>query len=197
MAASITALVDGLALIANANQEQNQRRREGQREGHKADLNVAYRGLCNNDTGTSSLLYGDDLSTRIKEINEMNRVASKLTAGPSFAQRPSTQSHFGQRQHPYSTRGNELDGVLPWSFSRARLPPQLSWKAVPKKGQHARPTATDRPVNAAGTRKQRNPVNAAGTRKQRDPVNAAGTRKTCCKQGNASPAYRKGYMPRG
>ena len=101
MAATITALVDGLALIANANQELNQRRREGR----KADPKVAYEGLCNNDTGMYSLFYGDDLSTRIKDINETKMIASKLTARSSLAQRPSTRSRFGQRQHPYSMRG--------------------------------------------------------------------------------------------
>ena len=66
MASTITALVDGLALMANAAQELNQRRRDGQRP----DLNAAYKGLCNNDTGMTRLLYGDDLTAKIKEINE-------------------------------------------------------------------------------------------------------------------------------
>ena len=83
MASTITALVDGLALMANAAQELNQRRRDGQRP----DLNAAYKGLGNNDTGMTRLLYGDDLTAKIKEINETNQVSSQLVLGSTFGQR--------------------------------------------------------------------------------------------------------------
>ena len=132
MAATITALVDGLALITNANQELNQRRREG----HKADINVTYKGLCNNDTGTSSLLYRYNLSTRISEINETNRVASKLTAVNAESFRTATTPVFD-----VDAGYNELDGALPWSFFRGGFHLNYDGKPFLKRGQHARPTA--------------------------------------------------------
>ena len=75
MAAALTALVDGLALMANANQELNQRRREDQR----VDMNSEFRMLCSaapdND---SQLLYGADITARLKIISDTNRITAKL-----------------------------------------------------------------------------------------------------------------------
>lgn len=138
LATTITVLVDGLALISNATQEINQRRRDGQR----ADLNVAYKGLCNNDTGMSSLLYGDDLPTRIKEINETNRVGSKLAAGPSFG-RQSTQSRYaGQRQQPYPPRGKpSWMGRFRGAFLERGSHHSHRGRPYPRRGHPARPTA--------------------------------------------------------
>ena len=58
MAATVTSLVDSLALLATANQDVNQRRRDD----HRADLNQAYKGLCKGDQEGSALLYGDDIT---------------------------------------------------------------------------------------------------------------------------------------
>ena len=79
MADTLTKLVDAIALLSHANQDSNQNRRDDL----KGELNSAYRGLSKGDVSTSSLLYGDDLTSRIKDINEANRVASKL--GPVAA----------------------------------------------------------------------------------------------------------------
>ena len=76
MASTLTGLVNALALLSYANQDVNQRRRED----HRNDLNQAYKSLCSNDTDGSVWLYGDDLPTRIKSINETNRVANRLGA---------------------------------------------------------------------------------------------------------------------
>ena len=135
---TITTLVDGLALMANATQELNQRRREGQR----TDLNVAYKGLCNNDTGMSRFLYGDDLPARIKEINETNRVGSKLAAGPTFGQRHSTLHRYGQRQQPYPARGKpNWMGRFRGAFLDRGSHHTQRGRPFPRRGHPARATA--------------------------------------------------------
>ena len=103
MATTVTSLVDALALLATANQDVNQRRRDD----HRADLNQAYKGLCKGDQEASALLYGDDITTRIKDINESNRVASKLgtASKPStpFPSRPGQRGRMSfPRAHPYA-----------------------------------------------------------------------------------------------
>ena len=75
MAAALTALVDGLALMANANQELNQRRREDQR----VDMNSEFRVLCSAaPDDDSQLLYGADITARLKTISDTNRIMAKL-----------------------------------------------------------------------------------------------------------------------
>ena len=106
MALPMTALVDGLALMINANHDINQQRRDDK----KGDLNLAYATLAASDAVTgSSLLYGDDLPSRIKEINEVNRVSSAVghtsASSSSYGQRRGAMRGRGQRSHPYTTRG--------------------------------------------------------------------------------------------
>ena len=75
-------------------------------------MNQSYQGLSKGASGTSALLYGDDLTGRIKDINESNRVASKLgNAGPSSsasnsysAQRAFTRGRGFGRHQPYVAR---------------------------------------------------------------------------------------------
>ena len=70
----VTALVNGLALLTNANHDINLQRRYDK----KGDLNLAYKTLAASDAVTGSLLCGDDLPSRIKEINEVKRVSSAV-----------------------------------------------------------------------------------------------------------------------
>ena len=111
MADTITKLVDGLALLNHAMQDLNQHRRDDL----KGELNQSYKGLSKGASGSSALLYGDDLTGRIKDINESNRVSSKLgAAGPSStggssssfnAQRAFTRGRGFGRNQPYAARG--------------------------------------------------------------------------------------------
>ena len=104
VADTLSALVDGLALMGNAAQDLNQRRRDG----HRADLNAQYKGLCNNDATGAGLVYGDDLPNRIKAIGETNRLSSKLatqTGGVSSYGYTQRGRGFGYRPQPYATRG--------------------------------------------------------------------------------------------
>ena len=101
MADTITKLVDALALL-------NQHRRDDL----KGEMNQSYKGFSKGASGMSALLYGDDLTGRIKYINESNRVASKQgTAGPSSsasnpynAQRAFTRGRGFGRHQPYAAR---------------------------------------------------------------------------------------------
>ena len=53
---TVGSLMDGLLLLANANQELNYRRRELMRP----QLNASYRHLCSPSNPVTSLLFGDD-----------------------------------------------------------------------------------------------------------------------------------------
>ncbi len=57
----------------------------------RGDLNHSYKALAASDSVAGSLLYGEDLPTRIKEINEVNRVSS--TVGHT----PASSSAYGQQ----------------------------------------------------------------------------------------------------
>ena len=98
IAATIASLVDAMAILGHTSQDLNQQRRDD----HKADLNQAFKGLAKTEVGSSTLLYGDDLTTKIKEINESNRVAHSLSAA-----RP-TATHRGA-----SPRGRPTGDISP------------------------------------------------------------------------------------
>ena len=76
---------DALALIANANLELNQRRRELM----KPDLHNDYKHLCSsNSTVTiTDQLFGDDLAKEVKELTEVNRVGKKVAPSHGSTQR--------------------------------------------------------------------------------------------------------------
>ena len=107
MAATLTGLVDALALLSYANQDVNQRRRED----HRHDLNQAYKGICNNETDGSTWLYGDDLTSRIKAINETNRVSSRVG---------STQSQAGYGRSTTRGQGSYTGRFQPFVPHRPR-----------------------------------------------------------------------------
>ena len=65
--------------------------------------NLAYRGLCTNDTDGSRFLYGDDLS-----MNDTNRVASQLGGSSYYAHRaaPFSGRFFRTTQHAWKVGPN-------------------------------------------------------------------------------------------
>ena len=135
VADTLTALVDGLALLGNATQELNQRRRDG----HRSDLNARYKRLCNSDATGAGLLYGDDLHNRIKAIGETNRLSSKLATsaggGSSYTQR----GRSGYRPQPYSTRGRATwAGKFRSSFLERGARHSYRGKSSTQRGQHAK-----------------------------------------------------------
>ena len=148
MASTLTSLVDALALLGNVNLDFNQRRRDDQR----GDINKAYMGLCKDGADGSALLYGDNLSTRIDDINRSNKVASSLgkasTSGnvnsayqPNSAFRSSRGRSTG-RQQPYGygssgSRGGWL-GKFRAGFLDRESRPSWRGKSSPRRGQRQR-----------------------------------------------------------
>ena len=70
MGNSVSALMDGVLLLANANQELNYRRRELMRP----QLNTNYRRLCSPSNPVTAELFGDDLLKAVKGITDTNRL---------------------------------------------------------------------------------------------------------------------------
>ena len=62
--------MDGVLLLANANQELSYRRRELMRP----QLNTNYRHLCSPSNPVTAELFGDDLPKAVKDITDTNRL---------------------------------------------------------------------------------------------------------------------------
>ena len=136
MALPVTALVDGLALLINANHDLNQQKREDKR----GDLNHAYKTLAATDSVAGSLLFEEDLpsASRIKEINKVNRVSSAV------GHTPATSSAYGQRRgamhgrrrsHPYTTRGGRWTNRFKSAFlDEAGQRHNYRGRSFPKRG---------------------------------------------------------------
>ena len=140
MALPITLLVDALALLISANHDINQQRRDDKKE----DLNLAYKTLAASDSVAGSLLYGDDLPTRIKEIYEINRVSSAV----GYMQAASS-SAYGERRgalrgrgaaHPYTTaRGGRLTNRFRSAFlDEAGQRHNYKGRTFPKRGRFSK-----------------------------------------------------------
>jgi len=113
MAGMVTSLVDGLALITNANQELNQCRRDD----HRSDLNDAYKSLCtpNHEIDTTEWLYGPNLPARIKDMNETNKMSSQLGT-----RRSSTSfGTYGRRSYPRGGSTRDNNRVHPYSQGKS------------------------------------------------------------------------------
>ena len=67
--------LNAFALIANGHMEISHRRREMIRP----DLNAGYRELCSQNTPITDNLFGNELAKQVKEINDTNRVATRVT----------------------------------------------------------------------------------------------------------------------
>ena len=143
MALPVTALVDGLALLINANHDLNQQRRDDKR----GDLNLAYKTLAASDSVAGSLLYGEDLPSRIKEINEVNRVSSAVghtpAASSAYGQRRGAMRGRGRSQ-PYTTRGGRWTNRFKSAFlDEAGQRHNYRGRSFPKRGRFSK--ASPRP----------------------------------------------------
>lgn len=70
-------VMDSMTLMANANIELNLRRRDLMRP----DLNAQYQRLCAPSVPITNLLFGDDLTKEVKDINATNKVGYKIGRG--------------------------------------------------------------------------------------------------------------------
>ena len=87
--------LDALTLIAQANGELNQRRREM----IKPDLNQQFQQLCNDQVPITSWLFGDELAKTCQDITNTNRVSQKVSRPGSH--RPHRQQKY-RRHYRYS-----------------------------------------------------------------------------------------------
>ena len=98
---TVGSLMDGVLLLANANQELNYRRRELMRP----QLNANYRHLCCPSNPVTSLLFVDDLPKAVKDISDTNRLNFKLTKDTS-----STRSARSSQQRTHWQAKRRYDG---------------------------------------------------------------------------------------
>ena len=98
---TVGSLMDGVLLLANANQELNYRRRELMRP----QFNASYRHLCSPSNPVTSLLFGDNLPKAVKDISDTNRLSSKLTKDTS-----SPRSARGSQQRTHWQAKRRYDG---------------------------------------------------------------------------------------
>ena len=140
MADTITTLVDALALLNHAMQDLNQHRRDDL----KGEMNQSYKGLSKGASGTSALLYGDDLTGRIKDINESNRVASSRALEQRFESVQRSTSVYARariRSTP-TLRGKKLDGTFSRGFFRPNPAKPFPGKTINVQQQQARRDAS-------------------------------------------------------
>ena len=99
---TVAFLMDGVPLLANANQELNYRRRELMRP----QLNANCRHLCRPSNRVTSLLFGNDLPKALKDISDTKRQSSKLIKDSS-----STCLAKSSKQCPHWQGKRKYDGV--------------------------------------------------------------------------------------
>lgn len=73
--ATLIKITDALALLGSANMELNHFRRELIRP----DLRLEYRNLCNRSNPVTTMLMGDDVSQKLRDIAEANRVSARIS----------------------------------------------------------------------------------------------------------------------
>jgi len=93
--------IDSLSLLAHANTELNNRRKEL----IKPDLHTDYKHLCSASTTVTAELFGDDLSKQVKDISEVNRVGRKVTTSTVTCHKGPTHSNFGYKSQSSGGRG--------------------------------------------------------------------------------------------
>ena len=84
---TVCALMDGVLLLANANQELKHQQRELMRP----QLDTNYRHLCSPSNPVTAELFGDDLPKAVKDILDTNRLSLKLTKDSSSSHSKSSQ----------------------------------------------------------------------------------------------------------
>ena len=130
--------IDSLSLLAHANTELNNRRKEL----IKPDLHTDYKHLCSASTTVTAELFGDDLSKQVKDISEENRVGRKVTTSTVTRHKGPTHSNFGYKSQSSGARGKFFRArgsqkpFLGWRQTASRSPATQNSDKYPKsKGQ--------------------------------------------------------------
>lgn len=140
---------DALALLSSANYELNCVRKELIRP----EINPKYAHLCKASTQTSKLLFGDDLSKQVKELQEEQKAAvGVVRTGPKFQYRSRDRGAY--RPYPYANQSRYRDagwssrqGQTHRSFLGAGMRGTPQWK---KRGSSAPHTQSRPPPTQDG-----------------------------------------------
>ena len=94
---------DAFTLIANANLELNQRRRELM----NPDLHNDYKHLCSSNSSVTitDQLFGNDLAKEVKELTEVNRVGKKFATSFGSTQRSRYDSRNTRSYNSHDSKG--------------------------------------------------------------------------------------------
>ncbi|XP_046553072.1 uncharacterized protein LOC124262610 [Haliotis rubra] len=117
--------MDTIRLLAAAHADLNTKRRES----FKQDLSGPYKRLCSASGPTTKYLFGDDLTKRIKEISEANRLGKKIFQ-PNSRDKPKGKSYQYHRYEPYA---NNRQGQ---TFSKSTPSHNRGKPAGRGRGQH-------------------------------------------------------------
>ncbi|XP_046560886.1 uncharacterized protein LOC124269878 [Haliotis rubra] len=133
----VSQLMDGLALFSLANYDISLRRRDSIR----GELRPEYKALCTSQTPVTGLLFGDNLSEKIKELSDTSRMGLKMTSHFRKDFRPSANFPQSQRGRPsfrFPRRGGRFLGRQSQSFSGRRPQRQYHLPRHQPQGQNQR-----------------------------------------------------------
>ena len=137
-------IVNALELFGHKNQEINKQRHDEQ----KGHLNQEYKSLGKMDKCHPSLLYGDNLTKRVKSINDTNWVAQSLTAGSSGTHRGGQLGWNTGHNETYFVAQSRPVTFL-WVFVRSGLPSLKPWKVVLRWGASGVASVEQTKINQA------------------------------------------------
>ena len=129
-----------MILLSNANTEVNLRRRERL----KPELHPRYRHLCNPSNPITSQLFGADLPKAVKDIDEANKISSKLHG----ERKPSDRKDKRQRSRSFAAQNSRTpyrpyrSNFFASGSKNYQRPPFLEQE----RGGHEEATAGEKPV---------------------------------------------------
>ena len=123
--------IDSLSLLAHANTELNNRRKEL----IKPDLHTDYKHLCSASTTVTAELSGDDLSKRVRVGRKVTTSTVTRHKGPSHSNFGYKSQSSGGRGKFFRARGSQKH-FLGWRQTASRGPATQNSDKYPKsKGQ--------------------------------------------------------------
>ena len=97
-------MAQAIALVADSSHELDVRRRAK----FKVGLKPEYKSLCNDNAPVKTLLFGEELSDKIKDIKETNKIAYNVNSYP--------QNHNSSRHKQFSKPYSDARATRPWPF---------------------------------------------------------------------------------
>jgi hypothetical protein len=109
-------LIDAFTFLAAGMKEMNVKRRELL----KPDLNASYKLLCAPTVPMTAELFGDDLSTQVKDITEANKTARSISRGTRGGRGRFPRYRGGYTRRPFLGRGGRGSRGNYSSYSRGQ-----------------------------------------------------------------------------